>query len=158
MRRYLTAWTPSVLQLLSLGVVLLTGCASEDLQQGTRVSLTGAQEVPPVSTPATGNGQITVLTDRSVSGTVTTSGIAGTAAHIHEAAAGTNGLVIIPLTKVSDNTWAVHAGAKLTESQYAGYRARSLYVNVHSAANPDGEIRGQITPPASPPPAKPSGY
>ena len=158
MRNDLTARTPRVLQLLSICVVLLTGCASEELPRGMRISLTGGQEVPPVSTSATGNGQITVLPDRSVSGTVTTSGIVGTAAHIHAAAPGTNGPVIIPLTKTSDSTWAVPAGAKLTESQYASFRAGSLYVNVHSAAHPDGEIRGQIRPPSSPPPAKRYGY
>ena len=158
MSRHMTELTLVAWQLLSISVVLLVGCASERVQQGMIISLTGAQEVPQVSTSATGNGQITVLTDRSVSGTVTTSGIAGTAAHIHEAAPGTNGPVIIPLTKISENAWAVPAGAKLTESQYASYRAGSLYVNVHSAAHPDGEIRAQIPSSPPPPPTRRSGY
>jgi hypothetical protein len=67
-------------------------------------------------------------------------------AHIHEAAMGKNGPIIVPLTKTDDNTWSVPPGAKLTDAQYASYMAGNLYVNVHSEANPGGEIRGQLLP------------
>ena len=107
--------------------------------------LSGSQEVPPVTTTATGKGTITVLDDKTVSGSVMTTGVEGTAAHIHLAARGQNGPVIIPLTKSGD-TYSVPAGAKLNDDQYAAYKAGNLYVNVHSAANKGGEIRGQITP------------
>ena len=110
------------------------------------VTLSGAQEVPPVTTGASGSGTITVGADKSVSGSVTTSGVAVTAAHIHVAAPDKNGPVIIPLTKTSDNTWSVPAGAKLTDAQYESYKAGDLYVNVHSAANKGGEVRGQLKP------------
>jgi CHRD domain len=136
---------PSARYLISATVVLLlAACAGESAHHGIRVDLTGAQEVPPVSSLATGSGQITILPDHSVSGSIATSGIAAKAAHIHEAAAGKNGPVIIPLTKTSDNSFEVPSGAKLTDSQYASYQAGNLYVNAHSAAHPDGEIRGQI--------------
>jgi hypothetical protein len=69
-----------------------------------------------------------------------------TAAHIHEAAQGTNGPIVIPLTKSSDATWSVPAGAKLTDAQYKSYLAGNLYVNVHSAAHKGGEIRAQLSP------------
>ena len=108
--------------------------------------LSGKQEVPPVTTSASGNGTITVGPDRSVSGSITTTGVAVTAAHIHDGAPGKNGPVIIPLVKTSDNVWSVPAGAKLTVAQHESYRAGSLYVNVHSAANKAGEIRGQLKP------------
>jgi hypothetical protein len=74
-----------------------------------------------------------------------TTGIAGTAAHIHEGAIGMNGPVIIPLTKNGD-TFAVPTGAKLTTAQFASYQAGNLYVNVHTAANLGGEIRAQLKP------------
>jgi hypothetical protein len=54
--------------------------------------------------------------------------------------------VIIPLTKSGDNTFSVAAGAKLTDAQLESLKAGNLYVNVHSAANPGGELRAQIAP------------
>jgi hypothetical protein len=145
--------------LISATIVLfLAACAGESAHHGTKIELTGAQEVPPVSTSATGSGQITILPDHSVSGSITTSGVAATAAHIHEAGPGRNGPVIIPLTKSSDNTFEVPSGAKLTDSQYASYQAGNLYVNTHSAAHPGGEIRGQIAPSSHAMPMMRSGY
>lgn len=110
-----------------------------------KVTLAGDQEVPPVKSAGNGTGTIIIGADKSVSGSVLTTGIPGTAAHIHEAASGKNGPVIIPLTKNGD-TYAVPAGAKLTDAQFASFQAGTLYVNVHTAANPGGEIRGQLKP------------
>jgi CHRD domain len=114
--------------------------------EGLKVSLSGDQEVPPVTTSASANGTITVSPNKSVSGSITVSGMQPTAAHIHEAAQGTNGPIVIPLTKSSDATWSVPAGAKLTDAQYKSYLAGNLYVNVHSAAHKGGEIRAQLSP------------
>ncbi len=131
---------------VAAGVFALASAA--DMAPGGmgKVMLSGNQEVPPVTTAATGTGTIMIGMDMSVSGSVTTTGIAGVAAHIHEGAMGANGPVIVPLTKTSDNVWSVPAGAKLTAAQYASYKAGKLYVNVHSAANKGGEIRGQLKP------------
>jgi hypothetical protein len=115
---------------------------AEDVQ----VTLSGDQEVPPVHTTAAGRGTISIAEDKTVSGSVTTSGIAGTMAHIHEGAPGQNGGVAIPLTKSGDNGWSVPAGAKLTDAQYKAFKAGNLYVNVHSAQHKGGEIRGQLKP------------
>ena len=111
-----------------------------------KVTLSGANEVPPVTTSATGSGIVMIGMDGAVSGTITTTGIAGTAAHIHEAPAGKNGGVIVPMTKSGDNAFVFPAGAKLTEAQMAALKAGNLYINVHSAANPGGELRGQLMP------------
>jgi CHRD domain len=126
--------------------IVLAGCASMYPGSGMSLSLSGANEVPPVSTSASGSGSFTVGMDKSVSGSVTTSGVAGTAAHIHIGAAGKNGPVAVPLTKTSDATWSAPAGAKFTDEQYQAYKAGDTYVNVHSAANKGGEIRAQLRP------------
>ena len=109
------------------------------------VTLAGDQEVPPVKSAASGKGTIAIGSDMTVSGSVSTTGISGTAAHIHDAAPGKNGPVVIPLTKSGDK-YSVPAGAKLTDAQMADFKAGNLYVNVHSAAHPDGEIRAQLKP------------
>ncbi len=121
-------------------------------QENIKVTLSGDQEVPPVKTAAKGSGTIVIASDKSVSGTITTTGITGTAAHIHDSVPGEtmcgakNGPVIIPLSKGSDNTWSVPAGAKLTDAQYASYKKGNLYVNVHSAAHKSGEICSRLAP------------
>jgi len=129
-----------------VGVVgLVTSCATmAPMVGGQRLTLTGAEEVPAVTTTATGNATVDIKPDRSVSATVTVSGMTATASHIHEGAAGANGPVIVPFTKTGDNTFASAPDAKLTEAQYESYKQGKLYVNVHSAKNPGGEIRAQI--------------
>ncbi|TMG95619.1 MAG: CHRD domain-containing protein [Betaproteobacteria bacterium] len=127
-------------------IVLFAGYAASVLSDEVTVTLSGNQEIPPVTTSALGTGTFIVGADKSVSGSVTVSGMSATVAHIHEAAAGTTGSIVIPLTKISDNVWAVPAGAKLTDAQYESYKAGNLYYNVHSAAYKSGEIRGQIKP------------
>jgi hypothetical protein len=110
------------------------------------VNLTGAEEVPPVSTAAKGSGSIRVAKDGTVTGSVTTEGMNGVMAHIHQGAKGQNGPVIVPLEKKGDNTWAVPDGKKLTQAQMDALKAGNLYVNVHSAAHKGGEIRAQLQP------------
>ena len=130
----------------------LAGCETmrstyDSMFSGSSVTLSGAEEVPPVKTAGSGSGTITVKDDKSVSGSVTITGFTATAAHIHMGAASCVCPVIIPLTKSSDgNTFSVPAGAKLTDAQYDAYKAGNLYVNVHSAANKSGEVRGRLKP------------
>ncbi len=108
------------------------------------IKLSGAQEVPAVTTIASGTGQFTVNDDMSISGTVNTTSIKATAAHIHEGAPGTNGGVAVPLTMKGENEWVVPPGTKLTAAQMQALKAGNLYVNVHSDAHKNGEIRGQL--------------
>ena len=111
-----------------------------------KVTLAGAQEVPPVSSSASGAGKITINEDKTVSGSVTTKDVVGTAAHIHLAPTGKNGPPVITLIQTSPNVWSVPEGSKLNDEQYTAFKAGQLYVNVHSAANKGGEIRAQLKP------------
>src|ERR1700674_1219112 len=133
----------------AIAVLGLAACGTMSSMMGggtpSRVHLTGAEEVPPVSTSAMGDGSFTVGSDGAVKGSVSTTGVQGTAAHIHQGAKGQNGPVIVPLTKNGD-TYTAPDGAKLNEAQISAYKAGNLYVNVHSAANKGGEIRGQLQP------------
>lgn len=130
--------------------VAVAGCGmmkSETKTAGSApLQLSGSQEVPPITVTGSGTGTITVAPDGAVSGSVKTTGVAGNAAHIHVGAAGIIGPVIIPLTRGADGEWSVPAGAKLTEDQMKRYKAGELYVNVHTVANPGGEVRAQLKP------------
>jgi len=134
--------------IVGVAAILVAGCAgqSRTSDSATSLRLSGANQVPPVSSPASGTSTITVGPDRSVTGSVTTTGMVGTAAHIHQAAAGQNGPVAIPLTKTSENVFSVPPGTRLTDAQWDAYKAGNLYINVHSDANKGGQIRGQLRP------------
>lgn len=127
-------------------VLLAVAAAPIALAGETKVTLSGAEEVPAVTTAAKGSGTISVSADKKVTGSVKTSGIDGTAAHIHVGATGKNGPPAITLTKGADGTWTVPADSTLTDEQFAKYQAGELYINVHSAAHKGGEIRGQVKP------------
>ena len=132
---------PSRIAIAVAAWVAFSGAASAS---ELSVKLSGAQEVPAVTTTASGTGQFTVNDDMSISGTVKTTGVKGTAAHIHDGAPGVNGGVAVPLTAKGENEWVVPAGTKLTAAQMQALKAGKLYVNVHSDAHKDGEIRGQL--------------
>ncbi len=106
--------------------------------------LTGDQETPAVATSATGDATFTVNSNRTITYSVVASGLSGTAAHIHTGAFGASGGVLFTLsggpTKWSGTT------AAMTRDQFATLQSDGLYVNVHTTANPNGEIRGQIVP------------
>ena len=130
----------------------LIGCGSSGAAAPSPVVtrtaiLSGAQESPtPVYSGATGTGFVTVdPTTRAITGTVTFSGFTATAAHIHVAPAGSAPAnnIVFGLT-LGANSATVPSGIILTEAQYADLLAGNWYFNVHSAANPAGEIRGQI--------------
>jgi len=130
-----------------LRTALLAGMfvAASALAADVKDTLSGDQEVPAVKTDGKGTGTITVADDGSVSGSVTTTGVKGTMAHIHQGAAGANGPVIVPFTKDGD-TYKAPAGAKLTPDQLKEFKAGNTYFNVHSDANKGGELRGQLKP------------
>ena len=136
----------SLLVIVGAATVFFAGYSVPALSQEVKVTLGGDQEIPPVTTPASGSGTFIVGADKSVSGTVTVAGMSVTVAHVHEAPAGKNGPIVFPLTRSSDTVWTVPAGAKLSDVQYESFKAGNLYFNIHSAAHKTGEVRGQIKP------------
>jgi hypothetical protein len=135
-----------VMRLSAWSFAIALGFAAAAARAATMdVKLSGDQEVPPVKSSGSASGAITINDDGAVSGSVTATGFTPTAAHIHQAAAGKNGPVIVPFTKEGDK-FSAPAGAKLTADQMKAYKAGDLYVNVHSAANPGGEVRAQLKP------------
>jgi hypothetical protein len=126
--------------------IALAGTLGAAWAENISVKLTGAEETPPVTTSASGTGTITIGADKSVSGSLKTTGIEGTVAHIHVGAPGQAGPPIITLTKGDGGVWSVPSGSKLTDDQYASFKAGNLYVNVHSAEHKPGEIRAQLKP------------
>ena len=106
----------------------------------------GLQEVPAVTTTASGAGAFTLNTSTgALSGSVTVTGMTATMAHIHEGEAGVNGGVLLGLTAGADGMWSVPANTMLTAEQMGVMADGGLYTNFHSDAFPSGEIRGQIT-------------
>jgi hypothetical protein len=110
-----------------------------------KVTLSGAEEVPALNVPGSGSGSFRVAEDGTLTGSVTTKDVAGTMAHIHRAAKGANGPVIVPLEKKGD-TYSVPTGRRLTPAQIEDLKAGRLYVNVHTARYKGGEVRGQLQP------------
>lgn len=108
--------------------------------------LSGASEVPPVMSSASGTVEASLNKQTNeLSWTVTYSGLSGpaTGAHFHgPAMAGANAGVVVPMT--GSLISPIRGVASLTAAQVADLMAGKWYVNLHTAANPNGEIRGQI--------------
>lgn len=111
--------------------------------------LSGKNEVPRVDTIASGRAAVTLNTlsgDLVVEARI--SGLDGaSAAHVHDGFAGSNGPVLVGLSQDAANParWFVEDGT-LNAAGLASFSEGALYVNVHSPANPGGELRGQVIP------------
>ncbi|HVL01543.1 MAG TPA: CHRD domain-containing protein [Dongiaceae bacterium] len=114
-----------------------------------RVNLTGAQEVPPVTTSNSAWAAVTLNHSiRELNVHLYGTGLDdATAAHLHAGFAGATGDPVIDLTQDSTDPahWLIDDGV-LTLAQYNRLRAAGLYLNVHTPAHADGEVRGQIEP------------
>jgi hypothetical protein len=108
-------------------------------------TLRGTQEVPPNGSTAIGAGSLLIdPASRQLSAVVATTGIAGIAAHVHQAPPGVNGPIIVPLAETGPGTRIWTAKVALTGEQFAALQAGNMYVNVYSTSLPDGEVRGQL--------------
>lgn len=138
------------------GTLILSACDKDDddkVVPNAKYSIsgaaTGAQEVPAVTTSATGNltGSYDTLS-RQLIYSINWTGISDSAtmAHFHgPALAGENAPPLEPLTMLTNGmngtaSDTITASAALHTALLAG----KVYYNVHTAANPDGEIRGQV--------------
>src|SRR5258708_39694391 len=135
----------TMLATLALGAAIaFSGTAFAEKMKAT---LDGKAEVPPNASAGTGTADIDYdPATKKLSWKLTYSGLSGpaTAAHFHRPAdAGKNAGVKVPIPNATASP--AQGSATLTDEQAADLMAGKYYVNVHTAANPGGEIRGQVT-------------
>ena len=139
------------------GAFALAGCSMMGMSSSTpamampmmapgdmSATLNAASEVPPKASSGTGEAKIN-LSGNTLTWTVTYSGMTGpvTAGHFHgPAPVGSNAGVVVPFA--GSLASPITGSATLTDAQIADLKAGKWYVNLHTAANPGGEIRGQV--------------
>jgi hypothetical protein len=137
--------TRTMLAVLTLGAAF--AFAGPAFAEKMKATLDGKSEVPPNASAGTGTADIDYdAATKKLTWKVTYSGLSGpaTAAHFHgPAEAGKNAGVEVAIPNAGSSP--VSGSATLTDAQAADLMAGKLYVNVHTAANPGGEIRGQVT-------------
>jgi hypothetical protein len=130
---------------LALVGFLAVGAPGSAEEMKFKADLKGSAEVPPVQTSATGTADITYdSANKNLSWTIEHTGLSGdvTAAHFHgPAAVGVNAPPVVPI----DLSAVAKGSATLDDTQAKDLTEGRWYLNLHTAANPDGEIRGQVT-------------
>lgn len=152
-------WQPIAVAVILTMAAALTQAGS---QKNPKAHLSGSNEVPPVETDAQGEVQFRVNEDGSeMSYTLIVANIENVAAaHIHSGAVGVNGPVVVQLfggPTTSGRTNGILAEGTITAADLTGplsgmtmgdllelINTGGAYVNVHTVANPSGEIRGQL--------------
>jgi CHRD domain len=138
------------LALLAAATLAAAGCSmtgmsdSKPMGGEMNVPLSAKNEVPPNASTAVGTARVW-LDGMTLKWTVTYSGTTGpvTAGHFHgPAAPGANAGVMVPFT--GSMASPIEGSATLTQAQVDQLKAGMWYVNLHTAANPGGEIRGQV--------------
>jgi hypothetical protein len=139
------------LSLVGVLFVLWLAHSSAEAQIHFTAKLEGAQEVPPVTTSATGTGSFTLNSaGTELTYHITFAGLSGslTASHFHNAAAGVVGGVVRNITftgNTASGVWkSTDAAQPLSPTLVNELLTGKIYVNLHTAANPGGEIRGQV--------------
>lgn len=141
---------PSLPVAVLVSLLGLSACDRTQTSSGARdltAQLAGTSEVPPTTSTGTGTLKATLNEATQVlSWTVTYSDLSGplTAAHFHgPAMVGENAGAVVPIT--GDLASPMTGEKTLTAPQMTDLTTGKWYVNLHTAANPDGEIRGQVT-------------
>ncbi|PSO15916.1 CHRD domain-containing protein [Bradyrhizobium sp. MOS003] len=134
----------TVIAAIVLGAVAFASPASAEKLKAT---LDGKSEVPATTSSGTGTADLNYdAASKKLSWTVTYSGLSGpaTAAHFHgPAEVGKNAGVAVAIPNAAASP--VKGEATLTDAQAADLLGGKYYINIHTAANPGGEIRGQVT-------------
>jgi hypothetical protein len=137
--------TRIMLATLALGTAI--AFAGPAFAEKMKATLNGASEVPPTTSAGKGTADIDYdAASKKLTWKLTYSGLSGpaTAAHFHgPAEAGKNAGVAVAIPGATASP--AEGSATLTDAQAADLMAGKYYVNVHTAANPAGEIRGQVT-------------
>lgn len=132
---------------LALSALLASSTLALSEEVKMKADLKASSEVPANDSKGTGSAAVTFdTTAKKLSWTVNYSGLTGpaTAAHFHgPAEPGKNAGVAVPIPNQA--TSPVTGSATLTDAQAADLMGGKYYVNIHTAANPGGEIRGQVT-------------
>lgn len=119
-------------------------------RQGFTINLNGDQETPPVTSGAKGTGIVSIdAFNESAHYMIVVDGLTPTAAHFHKQVAGQSGGVIYDLQASLKNNgafgyWRSTDSSPFTPAIANAFHADSVYANVHTAANLNGEIRGQV--------------
>ena len=133
--------------ILLVSLLTLSACnmPSSNTTKATAI-LISSSEVPPTNSAGAGAAYVTLdLKSDKLSWTITYSGLSGavTGAHFHgPAAAGAKADVAVPIK--GDMLSPIKGEATITDEQKTQLLDGKWYVNLHTAANPDGEIRGQV--------------
>ena len=161
--------TAALAALLLIGVGIRAG-DDHGKSQEFEARLTGAEEVPAVTTNTSGKAEIVFNEDETKLGyeLAVRKGVRATQSHIHCAPKGVNGPVVVFLAGFHNRGWDVDGSwienATVTDANVippapggpcphvinnlrdlaAAIRAGDTYVNVHTVANPGGEVRGQL--------------
>ena len=135
-------------RIVGLGIAALLASAGMVAAEEVKfeAELSGAEQVPPVETSATGTADVTFDTETKVlSWSVEYSGLSGdaTAAHFHGPAE--PGETAGPVVPIEVEPSPLEGEAELTDEQAEDLAEGRWYVNIHTAQNPGGEIRGQVT-------------
>lgn len=125
---------------------ILVGTPALAEMMSFKADLKGSSEVPPTTSKGAGNVDATYDTaTKKLSWKGTVSGLSGnaTGAHFHgPAEPGKNAGVMVPVPGVT--TGPFEGTATLTDDQAKAFTSGQVYFNVHTAANSNGEVRGQM--------------
>ena len=142
----MTFYRRNLISVLLISLLALSACNISSNTTKASASLTASSEVPPTKSTGTGEANIAIdVKNDKLSWTIAYKNLSGvvTGAHFHApAAVGTNADVAIPIK--GDMLSPIKGEATITNEQKTQLLDGKWYVNLHTAANPDGEIRGQV--------------